>query len=81
MASAERHLLTPQQRLALSRRALVRKGEVIDVTATDGALSITMKALAMENGSAGETVRVRNIESKKEFPVLVVADARAQVRF
>jgi flagella basal body P-ring formation protein FlgA len=65
----------------VARRALVRKGEVIDVTATDGALSITMKALAMENGSAGETVRVRNLESKKEFPVLVVSDARGQVRF
>jgi flagella basal body P-ring formation protein FlgA len=65
----------------VARRALVRKGEMIDVTASDGALMITMKALAMENGSAGETVRVRNVESKKEFPVLVVADARGQVRF
>jgi len=65
----------------VSRRALVRKGDVIEVSAADGILSITMKALAMENGSAGETVRVRNLESKKEFSAQVVAESRAQVRF
>jgi flagella basal body P-ring formation protein FlgA len=65
----------------LSRRALVRRGQVIEVAAIDGALSITMKALAMENGAAGETVKVRNLDSKKEFNALVVADSRAQVRF
>lgn len=65
----------------VSRRALVRRGQVIEVAAVDGALSITMKALAMENGAAGETVRVRNLDSKKEFNALVVADSRVQVRF
>lgn len=63
------------------RRALVRKGEVIEVAAVDGALTVTMKALAMENGAAGETVKVRNLVTKKEFPALVVADSKAQVRF
>jgi flagella basal body P-ring formation protein FlgA len=64
----------------VSRRALVRKGDVIDVSAVDGLLSINMKALAMESGAAGETVRVRNLESKKEFTALVTGQARAQVR-
>jgi flagella basal body P-ring formation protein FlgA len=65
----------------VSRRALVRRGQVIEVSAVDGTLSITMKALAMENGAAGETVKVRNLDSKKEFNALVVADSRAQIRF
>jgi flagella basal body P-ring formation protein FlgA len=65
----------------VARRALVRKGEVIEVAAVDGALSVSMKALAMENGSAGEMVRVRNLESKKEFTAQVVSENRAQVRF
>lgn len=64
----------------LSRKALVRKGQVIEVCAIDGALTVTMKALAMENGTAGETVRLRNLESKKEFTALVVSDSRAEVR-
>lgn len=65
----------------LVRRALVRKGDVIEVSASDGALAITMKALAMENGAVGETVRVRNLESRREFSALVTAPARAEVRF
>lgn len=65
----------------VARRALVRKGQLIEVAAVDGSLSITMKALAMENGAAGEMVKVRNLDSKKEFNALVVSDSRAQVRF
>jgi len=65
----------------IARRALVRKGQLIEVAAVDGPLSITMKALAMENGAAGDMVKVRNLDSKKEFNALVVADSRAQVRF
>jgi flagellar basal body P-ring formation protein FlgA len=65
----------------VARRALVRKGQVIEVAATDGALTITMKAMAMENGAAGETVKVRNLETRREFAALVVSESRAQVRF
>jgi len=65
----------------LARRTLIRKGQIIDVSAVDGLLSITTKALAMENGAAGDTVKLRNLESKKDFSALVVAEARAQVRF
>lgn len=65
----------------ISRRALVRKGNVIDVTAMDGSLQVNLKALAMQDGGKGETVRVRNLESRREFAALVVAENRAQVRF
>ena len=65
----------------LTRRSLIRKGQIVEVSAIDGTLTITTKALAMENGAAGDTVRLRNIESKKDFSALVVAEARAQVRF
>lgn len=65
----------------LARRALVRKGEVIEVSASDGPLQITLKALAMQDGGQGETVRVRNLDSKREFAAFVVAESRAQVRF
>ncbi len=65
----------------LVRRSLIRKGQIVEVSAIDGTLTITTKAMAMENGAAGDTVRLRNLESKKDFTALVVAEARAQVRF
>jgi flagella basal body P-ring formation protein FlgA len=65
----------------LTRRSLIRKGQIVEVAAIDGTMTITTKALAMENGAAGDTVKLRNLESKKDFSALVVAEARAQVRF
>jgi len=65
----------------LTRRSLIRKGQIVEVTAVDGTLTITTKAMAMENGAAGDVVRLRNLESKKDFAALVVAEARAQVHF
>lgn len=35
----------------------------------------------MQDGGKGETVRVRNLESRREFAALVVGENRAQVRF
>lgn len=65
----------------VARRALVKKGSLVEVSAVDGRLSITMKALAMQDGARGEVVRVRNVDSRREFTALVVADNRAEVRF
>lgn len=65
----------------VTRRALVRKGDVIEVAAVDGPLQVTLKAQAMQDGGRGETVRVRNLDSKREFAALVVAPNRAEVRF
>jgi flagella basal body P-ring formation protein FlgA len=65
----------------LAKRALVRKGQIIEVSAVDGTLTITTKALAMENGAAGDVIKVRNMTSKKDFTAYVVAEAQAQVRF
>jgi flagella basal body P-ring formation protein FlgA len=65
----------------IERRPLVRKGSLVEVSAADGQLVITMKALAMENGAQGDTVTVRNPESRKDFAAMVVDENRVQVRF
>jgi flagella basal body P-ring formation protein FlgA len=65
----------------LARRPLVRRGQLVEVSAIEGMLNITMKALAMENGAEGDTVTVRNPESHKEFSALVIDENRVQVRF
>lgn len=65
----------------ISRRPLVRKGDLIEVAAIDGKLQIIMRGLAMENGAAGDTVTVRNPESKRNFAAQVIAENRVQIRF
>jgi flagella basal body P-ring formation protein FlgA len=65
----------------IARRPLVKKGELVDVSAVDGLLVVTMKAVAMENGAQGDTVTVRNPESRKDFAAMVVDENRVQVRF
>lgn len=65
----------------IARRPLVKKGEMVEVSAADGMLVVTMKALAMQNGAQGEVVTVRNLDSKKDFSAFVIDENRVQVRF
>lgn len=65
----------------IGRRPLVRKGELVEVSASDGQLVIMMKALAMQNGAQGEVVTIRNLDSKKDFSAFVIDENRVQVRF
>jgi flagella basal body P-ring formation protein FlgA len=64
----------------VSRRPLVRKGEIVDVSACEGLLRVTMKGLALQSGGLGDIVTVRNPESLKTIPGLVVAENRVEVR-
>ena len=63
----------------LTPRALVRKGELVDVVVREGFLSISMKALAVGTGSLGDVVAVRNLQSKREFPAEVIDEKTVQV--
>jgi flagella basal body P-ring formation protein FlgA len=65
----------------LMRRPLVRKGDTVEVSAVDGSLTVTLKALATQNGGRGDLVLVRNQDTKKEFTAVVVDENRVQVRF
>lgn len=65
----------------LGRRPLVRKGDLVDVTASEGTLSISMKALAMQSGAQGDAVTIRNIESHKDFTAIVVDENHVQIHF
>jgi len=64
----------------VGHRPLVRKGEIVDVTASTGLLRVTMKAVALQSGALGDIVTVRNPESLKTIPALVVGDDRVEVR-
>lgn len=65
----------------ITRRPLVRKGDLVEVAAIDGLLQITMKGLAMENGAQGDTVTIRNPDSRKDFSAQVISENHVQIRF
>ena len=65
----------------LSKRPLVRKGALVEVTAREGELYVTMKALALQNGASGDIITLRNIESHNEISGQVIADNRVEVHF
>ncbi|MGD9949506.1 MAG: flagellar basal body P-ring formation chaperone FlgA [Desulfobulbus sp.] len=45
--------------------AIIRNGEMVTIIARKGAMQLTTKGLAKENGRLGETIRVKNISSNK----------------
>ncbi len=71
----------PLTRRDIAERPLVRKGQVVEVVAQQGQLAISMKALALENGAGGDLIKLRNIESHKEFTAQILNDNKVQVHF
>jgi flagella basal body P-ring formation protein FlgA len=52
---------------SIKARAVVRRGKLIEAVLQDGQLVISVKAEALEDGVMGQTIRVRNIASRREF--------------
>jgi flagella basal body P-ring formation protein FlgA len=65
----------------ITPRALVRKGQMVEVIATQGNLRITMKGQAVRNGALGEIVTIRNLESKRDFSAEVIDENKVRVHF
>ena len=60
---------------------MIRKGQIVDVLAKEGSLRISTKGLAMQDGSKGELITIRNIKSKKDFQAQVINEKSAKVFF
>jgi flagella basal body P-ring formation protein FlgA len=65
----------------ITRRPLVRKGETVEVSASYGQLLVTLKGVALENGAQGDSVIIRNPDSRKDFTATVIDENHVQVRF
>lgn len=65
----------------LVQRSLVRKGSTVEVVAKNGLLSITMRAVARQDGTAGDLIVLRNLDSSKDFSARVVGEGRAEAIF
>lgn len=60
---------------------LVRRGDIIDVVAMEGALMISMKGKAMDEGADGDLIRVANLSTNKKFQAQVIDDKKVRVLF
>lgn len=48
-------------------RRLVRRGQVAEAVVQDGAMSVSLKVEVLEDGVLGQFIRVRNLQSRREF--------------
>ena len=48
-------------------RPVVTRGKIVDAILQQGSMTITVKAQALEDGLAGQSIRVRNSKSGREF--------------
>lgn len=71
----------PLRKKDLVERSLIRKGQFVDAVANEGGLNIRMRAMALEGGAAGAVIRVRNLDSNREFVGQVLNETQVQVRF
>jgi flagellar basal body P-ring formation protein FlgA len=58
---------TPLTVRSLRLRPIVQRGRVVDAVVQDGAMTISVKAEVLEDGLPGQTVRARNLKSRREF--------------
>jgi flagella basal body P-ring formation protein FlgA len=52
---------------SVKMRPVVRRGEMTNARLEDGALSVTMKVQALEDGTPGQIIRLRNLQSARDF--------------
>ena len=71
----------PLTRHDVSIRPIIRKGQIVEVSAQQGLLSITMKALALENGAAGDLIKLRNLESRREINGQIINENKVRIPF
>jgi len=64
----------------LAPRPDVRRGQMVEVVALSGSVSVSLKGMAMQDGIRAETIRVRNLQSNREFSAQVTGPSRAVIR-
>jgi flagella basal body P-ring formation protein FlgA len=58
----------------LKVRAVIHRGQTADAFVRDGTLSIVMKVEALEDGTPGQIIRVRNPQSRRDIRGKVLDD-------
>ena len=65
----------------VEEKPLVRKGQVVDVVASEGIMLISMKGVALEDGLLNDFISIRNLTSKKSIEAQVIDENHVKVHF
>ncbi|KTC89699.1 flagellar basal body P-ring formation chaperone FlgA [Fluoribacter dumoffii] len=68
--------LTPNN---IEAAKLIHKGERISIVVNDNNLTVSMDGVSMEEGSLGETIKVRNLSSKKIIEAQITGAKKVNV--
>jgi flagella basal body P-ring formation protein FlgA len=82
LGSKARQELRPGQWLTdpmLSTPDVVKRGQLVTMRLVHGPLTITGKGIVMQPGGLGQTVKIQNVDSKKEIFAMVVSKDQVQV--
>jgi flagella basal body P-ring formation protein FlgA len=60
---------------------LVKKGNVVLITAKSGSITVRMNGVALENGVEGQQIRVQNTSSERIIYAKVVTDSEVLVNY
>lgn len=71
----------PLMKRDVAEKPVIRKNQIVEAVVRRRALSITMKAQALENGAPKALIRMRNLDSKREFNAQVVNETQVNVVF
>lgn len=72
-----REMLMPNQVVlarSVRQKPVVLRGRLVDAALRGGALNVSLKVEAMEDGAVGQLIRVRNPQTRKEFMAKVESD-------
>jgi flagella basal body P-ring formation protein FlgA len=57
----------PLYQRSVRPRPVVFRGQVVEAQVMDGAMTVSLKVEVLENGAPGQFVRLRNVQSRREF--------------
>jgi flagellar basal body P-ring formation protein FlgA len=63
----------------VSAPQVIKSGELIAVSYSDGAITLTLQAKALSNAALGETLKVQNLDSKKVLQAVAAGPGEAVV--
>lgn len=69
----------PLKQSDLRTPIMVAKGAMVTISLSDGGLSLTGAGRALEDGSLGETIQIKNLQSKRTLEASIVAPNNVRV--